>query len=127
MTPQQAKRLGKYLRTVRETKGMSARQMARASGLAHPTILRIEHGEFHEPSPHKLAALADVLELPLADLYAQAGYVAPHELPNFTPYLRAKYGDLPEDAVHEMEHYFARLAARYGYDPEGPAPGADEK
>src|SRR5690242_13011488 len=115
MTPKQAKRLGDYLRSAREQKGLSAREMAKQSGLKKTTVLRIERGEFREPSAHKLAALADSLALPLADLYAQAGYVAPAELPNFNGYLRAKYGHLPDEAIRKMNVYFSRMARDYGY------------
>ena len=126
MTPEQAKQLGDYLRSSREEAGMSASGLASASGLTKTTILRIEHGEFIEPSAHKLAALAEALSLSLANVYAHAGYLTPAELPTLTPYLRARYGQLPEEAVHDMEQYFHTLASRYGYEPDGPKPGADE-
>ena len=47
------------------------------------------------------------------------------ELPSFRPYLRAKYHDLPPDAITELERNFADIARRYGTD--GPQDGEDER
>jgi hypothetical protein len=68
----------------------------------------------------------DVLGLSLADVYARAGYAAPSDLPALTPYLRTKYGQLPESATDAIATYAARLAKRHGVDLTGPAPGEDE-
>jgi len=126
MDQKQARALGEYLRSARQAKGLSSRALARATGIDDATIVRIEQGAFGAPRPDKLRAIAEALDLPLSDVFALADYVVPAELPSFTPYLRAKYRELPESAVVEMEHYFAKLAARHGYLPEGPAPGEDE-
>lgn len=55
-----------------------------------------------------------------------ADYVMPYDLPNFAPYLRAKYGDLPDEAVDAVDAYFTRVATDHGMNPYGPSPGEDE-
>ena len=124
--PEQAKTLGRLLRTRREELGLSSRQLAEQAAMDDATIVRIEQGAFAAPAPDKLARIAEALGLSLADVYALADYTVPHDLPTFAPYLRAKYRTLPPKALSELKDYFNELTARYGIDPAGPAPGEDE-
>ena len=126
MEPEQAKRLGTYLREARQVKGLSARQLGDLTDINDATIVRFENGSFTAPAPDKLARIADALDLSVADVFALAEYASPSELPSFTPYLRTKYRDLPDDAVEQIEKYVARLAKKHGVTLEGPAPGEDE-
>ena len=41
---------------------------------------------------------------------AMADYVVPDSLPTLTPYLRAKYRDLPDEAAAQVEAYARKLA-----------------
>jgi transcriptional regulator with XRE-family HTH domain len=128
-TPMEEKnriRLGKLLRARREALGLSTRKLEELSGVTGATIVRIEQGEFAAPAPDKLARIADVLGIPLADVYAVAEYAAPQQLPNLSPYLRTKYRDLPDEAAAQIEAYAQRLATKHGVDLRGPAPGEDE-
>jgi transcriptional regulator with XRE-family HTH domain len=127
MNPEQAKVLGRRLRTRREQLGLSLRDLERLAGVDNGTIVRIEQGAFAAPRPDKLSRIADALGLSLADVFALAEYVVPRELPTFTPYLRSKYRNLPAPAVEELERSFKRIAKRHGLDPDGPAPGEDEQ
>jgi transcriptional regulator with XRE-family HTH domain len=124
--PDQASELGQYLRHKREALGLSTRQLAKRSGVNDVTISRIERGEFAAPRPDKLAKLADALGISGFDLLERADYVTADELPNFVPYLRSKYQDLPEEAVAQIERYVGRLAKKHGVAIDGPAPGEDE-
>ena len=115
MNPKQAARLGALLRTRRTELGMSTRVLA---GRCRPpmdmaTVVRVERGQFAAPRPDTLRALAEVLELPLADLFTLADYVVPGELPTPKPYLRAKYPQLPEEALARAEAYLQRAIARH--------------
>jgi transcriptional regulator with XRE-family HTH domain len=127
MDPDKAVRFGKYLKQQRQAKGLSSRALARAVGANDATIVRIERGTIESPRPNLLSAIARELDLPLSDVFAYADYVVPQELPSFTPYLRAKYGELPPEAVEQLERSFARLAKKYGADTRGPTPGQDEE
>ena len=126
MTEQTHAILGAFIKQARQAKGLSSHQLARAIGLAQSNIVRIEQGGIAEPKPGILAALAPVLDVPLADLYEAAGYVQPTELPTFTPYLRNRYKGLPPKARAELERSFSHIADKYGYDPNGPSSGEDE-
>ena len=126
MHPDQAVRFGAYIRQARQQQGLSSRALARVVGVNDATIVRIEQGAIEAPRPNVLSAIARALELPLSDVFAMADYVTPKDLPTFAPYLRAKYGELPPDAVAELQQSFDRIAQRYGYEGRGPAPGEDE-
>lgn len=127
MTPEQARKLGRFISKQREALGLSQRKLAEAIGVQNTTIMRLEAGEYTAPSPDNLARIAEVLGIEMADLYAMADYVVPRELPSLKPYLRSKYSELPIGATNDIEAYARRLAKRHGVDLTGPAPGEDEK
>lgn len=126
MDEEQAKKLGALLKQTREARGLSMRQLAKLVDVRDVTILRFERGDQAAPAPDKLARIANVLGLSLADVYALADYAVPNDLPSFTPYLRTKYRDLPADEIDKIQAYAARLARKHGVDLSGPAPGQDE-
>lgn len=126
MDDEQAKALGDLLRQKREELGLSTRQLGERAGLDGVTVLRFEQGAFAAPRPDKLARVAEVLGLSLADVYALADYAVPADLPNLRPYLRTKYRDLPPEDAEKIEAYAARLAKKHGITLAGPAPGEDE-
>lgn len=112
MPPIKNPKLGKLIREAREDMGLTLRALGELSGLDFSTVAKMERGEFRAPDPVKLQKLARTLELDVEDIYALAGYTMPEGLPEFVPYLRAKYR-LPEQAVAQMEAYFARISRRY--------------
>jgi transcriptional regulator with XRE-family HTH domain len=127
MDHEQAVQLGKLLRDRREELGLSTRRLAEISGVNHPTIIRIERGDFATPGPDKLKALAKALDLNLADLWNVAGYGSDTDLPSPVRYLRAKYRDLPEATVQALSRDVEAALKRHGIEPtSGPAPGEDE-
>lgn len=125
MTHGNMQELGRYLRRHREACGISIRALAPKVGIDTAQIIRLEHGQVASPKADLLARIAEQLSLPLADVFGLAGYAAPTELPSFQPYLRAKYQDLPPDALAELEASFAEIAHKYG--TTGPKPGEDEQ
>src|SRR5581483_8782122 len=127
MDKEHAKRFGRWLRAKRQEAGLSTIQLGKRAGMSDTTIVRFEQGAFSAPAPDKLARIADVLKLELADLYAMADYAVPDDLPSFQPYLRTKYRDLPQRAIADLNRAFTDIAKRHGYDPRGPSPGEDEQ
>lgn len=125
LTPKQALALAKVLRDKRAALQLSMRQVEAVSGVNSATIVRLERGGILAPQPETIKALAAALDLAVSDLFAVADWVPAKELPSFRPYLRAKYGQLPESAVAEMETFFERLARRHG--AVGPTDGEDER
>jgi transcriptional regulator with XRE-family HTH domain len=124
LTSQQALELASILRERRDKLGYSVRTLAARAGVNLATIVRLERGDILTPQPDTLKALAVALELSITDLFAVADWLPGRELPNFRPYLRAKYKDLPDSAVTEMEAFFERLAKKHGV--HGPDEGEDE-
>lgn len=101
--------LGEYLRTARESAGLSQRQLAGRIGLHHAYLARLENGEMSNPGAELLQRIADVLEISSTDLFAFIGVKPPEGLPDLAPYLRAKY-QLDEAAVRELAEHLRRLA-----------------
>jgi transcriptional regulator with XRE-family HTH domain len=108
-----SKRLGKLIQQRRTSAGLSLRELAGQTNTDAPYLLRLERGEYRQPSMPILEALSRALEIPIADLQALAGYRVASQLPAFEPYLRATT-ELPENAIDELQKYFDMLSERYG-------------
>ncbi len=122
-----AMRLGSVLRERRQLLGLSLADVSQQTGIHRSVVWRIEEGQVERPAPDRLQRLAKALELPAADLFALVGYSLPAtSLPPLRPYLRAKYGPLPETALADVEAYLQRIAQRYGEAGE-PIDGEDEE
>jgi transcriptional regulator with XRE-family HTH domain len=111
--------LGALIRQYRLARGLSQRAAADRMGYHHSYLAKLERGDYEAPRPQQLKAIARVLEVPIEDLYALAGYQVEGRLPDFAPYLRAKY-ELPDEAVERLEEYFQMLKERYEHE-KGPA------
>jgi transcriptional regulator with XRE-family HTH domain len=118
MVPGDSTELGRFIHARREALSLSLRALEGRSGVDHTYIYALEQGEIQTPSPEKLQRLARELEVEIEDLYALAGYAVPEHLPEFTPYLRAKYEFLPSEAVSQLEAYFQLLRDKYGEGEE---------
>lgn len=101
--------LADSVRRHREAAGLSQLALANKTGMQASTILRLEQGEVKAPDPDKLQRLAVALGVDPEEFFAL--YPAPERLPEFAPYLRAKYG-MNEAAVKEAEEFFAELEKR---------------
>lgn len=113
-----AKQLGRLIKQARLAKGLSQRAAADQMGQHHSYLARLEAGDFDAPRPQQLKTLARVFDIPIENLYAIAGYQVEGRLPDFAPYLRAKY-DLPDEAVDRLDEYFHMLKDRYGPETKG--------
>jgi transcriptional regulator with XRE-family HTH domain len=121
MDETQARELGQYLKTNRESAGYSVRRLAAEVGVDQAQILRLEAGLVASPKADVLGQIAELLAVPVADLYAMAGYPVPTKLPNLRPYMRAKFASLPTEAIADIEAVIAR------YSGPGPTNGEDER
>lgn len=124
MTPTQVTKMAQTLKSNRERLGLTAAEVARRAHVNIGTVTRIEHGQITSPRTENLLAIAAVLEIPAADVFAMTNLLQTNQLPSFTPYLRAKYQYLPESAIAEMQRVFDDIASRVGR--QGPRPGEDE-
>ncbi len=127
MDRQQAERLGKHLQKARHKLGIGTHVLAERAKLKQVTVLRIERGEFLNPDPAKLRAIAEALNLDVADVLERAGYAVPTDALEPATYLRAKYRDLSAEALAALQRDVARVLRRHGIDPSTrAAPGEDE-
>lgn len=123
MTEKERRALADILRNRRLELQLSARELARRVGIDNATVVLLEQGKIAQPRVETIRALARGLELPLADIYAAANWLPEGALPSLRPYMRAKYSDMPDEAVIEVEAFMERLSEKYGL---GPASGEDE-
>src|SRR5258706_11730317 len=107
------KTLGDTVRRVRRAAGLSLRACASAAAVDTTWLSRLERGDYTSPDPRHLQQVARALDIDVTDLYVAAGYQSAKSLPTLVPYLRAKYGDLPADAVADLERHFALLRSYY--------------
>ena len=123
MEPQtRGQRLGEAVRHARQARGLSIRKLADRAGVTHSFIAKLEGGRFQTISPDNLTALARALEIAPEDLFSLSGYAVPERLPTFGPYLRARYGELPDQAIDQLNEYFELLRGKY----TGVTPADDE-
>jgi transcriptional regulator with XRE-family HTH domain len=72
-----ATELGAELKTVRELKGLSLATVAHTASMSPTYLQKLERGEVESPSPHRLHALADALDVSYTNLMQLAGYLVP--------------------------------------------------
>lgn len=112
---------GKYIKQLRQERRLSIRELASKTGIDSGALTRIEHGKVGTPRPETLKALAVALDIPLADMFARAGYTTPAELPDLATYLRLRYGHLSEETCTLAENYLHWLTSEVGEprEPQG--------
>lgn len=99
------KKLGDYLKQLREEAGSSIRGTAKQSGLAPSYLSKIEAGDtFLGISVHTLIKLSKTYNIPPISILKEAGLIDSDEydLPDLSQYLRAKY-HLSSLAIRDME------------------------
>ena len=124
MDQDQAQAFGHHLRSLREAAGVSVRGLAERLDIDKTKLIRMEQGKIASPRADLLGRIADELKIPASDLMAMAGYPTPRALPNLRPYMRAKYRDLPPEALDDIEAYITKLQAEHG--ASWPVNGEDE-
>lgn len=67
--------LGKRLRSLRESKGLTLRQVEAACGVSNPYLSQLETSKIVSPSPRILHSLAGVYDVAYEDLMEEAGYL----------------------------------------------------
>lgn len=67
--------IGEYIRKKRMERGLSARELARRSGVSQPYLSQLENGKNENPSIEILKKLAKALNISYVELMAIAGYM----------------------------------------------------
>lgn len=123
MTEEERQALADLLRTRRTELGLSSSELARRAGVDKGLLTLLDQRKIAQPKVDTIRGLAAALDLPLADLYAATNWLPEGSLPSLRPYMRAKYDDLPDEAVAEVEQFITELSQRYR---KGPQAGEDE-
>lgn len=110
--PPQNRQFAALVSESRKAAGLTMDQLAARVGVAKSNVHYWESGGGLR-NADVLQPLAEALDLSFEDLAAAAGYARGEGLPSFAPYLRAKYGALPEAALEEAEAFFGELTERY--------------
>jgi len=103
--PYEMKKLGVYLKQLREEAGFSIRKAAQKAGIAPSYLFKIESGKsFSTLSIHSIIKLSQTYNIPITALLKEAGFLKDDEynLPEFSQYLLAKYNLTPQ-AIQDME------------------------
>lgn len=77
-------KLGKELKRIRQIKGVSLRDVEKATGISNAYLSQLERGDAKNPSPQKLASLSNYYQVPHEILMQLAGYldsITPDSIP----------------------------------------------
>ena len=77
-------KLGKELKRIRQIKGVSLRNVEKATGISNAYLSQLERGDAKNPSPQKLASLSNYYQVPHEVLMQLAGYldsITPDSIP----------------------------------------------
>ncbi|MGE5335855.1 MAG: helix-turn-helix domain-containing protein [Nitrososphaerota archaeon] len=114
MSQAQLNKLGGVIARERAKAKLTQRALAEKAGVTHPTILRMERGEFKRPDPDKLQRIAQALDLDAGDFFVLAGYMRADHLPSLGPYLQTKLGDdLSAKDRKDVERYVEQRRAAH--------------
>jgi transcriptional regulator with XRE-family HTH domain len=113
MSQAQLKELGRLVHRERVKAKLTQRGLAEKAGVTHPTILRLERGDFKRPDLDKLQRIAHALNLSSGDFFALVGYMPADHLPSLGQYLLTKFeGDLSTKDRKDIERYVEQKRAR---------------
>jgi len=107
--------IGVYLRSLRDTMGLSLREVERKSGVSNAVLSQIESGQVKRPSPTTLYKLSQLYGVPYEDLMARSGYPMPSRQNGEVQSAQAVFnrlGTITEDEEQELLDYLAFLRSR---------------
>lgn len=70
---------GSDLRTAREVKKLSLREMEEKTGISNSYLSQLENDKIKEPSPNVLHDISKFYGIPYVDLMEKAGYIVPQK------------------------------------------------
>jgi transcriptional regulator with XRE-family HTH domain len=117
MAPSRTNQLGKYLKQHREELGLSVRELADKMDVSFGFIGQLESGR-KSPTLDMLRKLARALRVPVEDLFALSDHMMTETLPDFGPYLRAKF-ELAERDIRKLQSQFDEMLDKKRPQPKG--------
>ncbi len=112
--------LGSYLKSLRNAKGMSLRDVEQKTGISNAFLSQIESGKVKEPSPVMLHKMSSLYGVPYETLMERAGYPVPHGKMFVSPPASSTYhrfGTITEEeeqALLDYLSFFRQQAKRQG-------------
>lgn len=105
---------GAVIRQVREVRGLSAVEAARAAGISAAYLSKLENDAVKKPSPHVLHQLGEALTVPYDELMRLSGYRVPgeHDKGSAGTLGAALFADLTTDERDELLEYLAWYRTR---------------
>jgi len=106
---------GTYLKSLREAKGLSLRDVEEASGISNAFVSQLESGKVKHPSPIKLYKLAETYGVPYEALMERAGYPVPeNSVPpgRFASSVFHRLGKITEHEEQSLLDYLSFLRSR---------------
>ena len=107
--------LGQYLRALRDTKGLSLRQVEGQSGISNAFVSQMESGKVKQPSPVMLYKLAELYGVPYESLMELAGYPSPSALTTESrsaSEVFRRFGEITQTEEAELLDYLSFLRSR---------------
>lgn len=106
-------RLGRVIRSLRESQGVTATALAKEAGISRSYLSYLETGQFNEIGVEKLAAIVRALKVSAEEVLARAGYLEGQGvLPEPEAYLKSKLGLKPGEAREAVRFIEFLLAKR---------------
>ena len=107
--------IGVYLRSLRDTRSLSLRDVEKKTGVSNAVLSQIESGQVKRPSPTTLYKLAELFDVPYEELMSRAGYPMPSRHVGEAQSAHAVFnrlGTITEDEEQELLDYLAFLRSR---------------
>ena len=103
------KEFGPYLKRLREAKGLSLREVEKATEVSNAYVSQLESEKIKQPSPIVLHKLARLYEVPYETLMEKVGYpvTAPSDVTAPGPATSHRLGNLSEDEETALLEYLA--------------------
>ncbi len=115
LTQEQGKSLGAGLRTARELRKLSLREVEEATGVSNAYLSQLENDKIKKPSPHFLHKLAAVYDIEYEVLMEAAGYVKKREIEGARTLAGSalrSLGKLTSDEEEQLADYLAYLRSK---------------
>lgn len=115
MRKDDSKTLGTYLRSLREAKALTLRDVEEKSGISNAFVSQIESGKVKHPSPIMLHKLAEIYAVPYEGLLERVGYPVPENSASAgrsASNIFRRLGSISEDEEQLLLDYLSFLRSR---------------
>lgn len=108
--------LGSYLRSLRDSKSLTLREVEIKTGISNAFLSQLESGKVKQPSPVMLYKLAGTYGVPYEALMERAGYPVPEAQtdPRAANNTLKRLGEISQDEEQALLDYLTFLRSRRG-------------